>query len=95
MLSVTEVMDALQEAGYINSWSKKQFDASWNGDGSLMETLIEFESDGDIIAVDNEVYYKKAMLYIHCADGTTTKRVAQLLRNLGGTPTIRIALRCR
>jgi hypothetical protein len=89
MLSVKKVMNALQEAGFINDWSKRKQDASLDEDGSLMETVIDVDSPNGNVIVGNEVFGNNAMLYFYCADGLTAKRIAQLLRNMGGEPNFR------
>jgi hypothetical protein len=81
-------MNVLQEAGYINCWSKNKVDESLDEDGSLMATVIEVDADRNI-RVDNEVYGNKAMLYFYCEDGLMAKRVSGLMLSIGGNPNFR------
>ena len=88
MISVTKVMTALRNANLVGEWCRVQRDASWNEDGSLMETYIEATPglEGEVIRVDNEVYGNRAFLYFRCDSEENAARACIALKKAGAKP---------
>lgn len=70
--TATQLMNTLKELNFIKDWWRTREDASWQGDGSLMYTV--FETDSNLISIGEETYGSESEFYIHARAGASVDK---------------------